>query len=474
VYYSYDNVDRLTAEVWRKKSDNAQIYAFTYDYDPAGNRTKMRRESTAGTETQSAYYVYDADNSLTKRQVTTPAPSNVTTYYYYDDNGALTKMWDSGATDATYFEYGPNQLVTKVTPPAAEGAAWEFDYDGINRGGTERNLLWDGLNCLEKRNVSDGSLHARYTYGYTQIYGIGSCVEIYQPGSADKWYTLVMDHRGTAYAILDENGTEIGRRQYDAFGVILSQTGTWPTDLSYQTNWQTLQIGNKWWGLSAARLYDFETGRFVSRDFLSKLNKYSYSRDNPVLYCDPYGLDDAVIDKKVAKSEEDVPLVENGQRPSASGFTKISGTVGVIILCIKDEKGEPKYWVVDAAFYIAKILEVVRNQQLLNAQGKETKFEDVEAYEDANAKALKAGWDERWKKSQESMLELSRDKEEQIRVAIKEVYNKFLDDYIEVYAQVVNKDLKNQNKPERPKEDLRKDLEKLVPLSIKVSDKKAP
>jgi hypothetical protein len=39
----------------------------------------------------------------------------------------------------------------------------------------------------------------------------------------------------------------------------------------YQLNWQTLKIGNKFWGLSPSRLYDFETGRFTSRDWLRSL-----------------------------------------------------------------------------------------------------------------------------------------------------------------------------------------------------------
>jgi RHS repeat-associated protein len=106
----------------------------------------------------------------------------------------------------------------------------------------------------------------------------------------DKRYTLVMDHRGTAYAILDEAGAEIGRRQYDTFGVILTQTGTWPTDLAYQTNWQTIQIGNKWWGLSAARMYDFDTGRFSQRDPLqAHANLYLFG-DQPLTQVDPSGM----------------------------------------------------------------------------------------------------------------------------------------------------------------------------------------
>jgi hypothetical protein len=62
------HVPLLTAESWRNKSNNSQVYAFTYEYDAVGNRTKMRRETTFGTEVESAYFAYAADNSLTKRR----------------------------------------------------------------------------------------------------------------------------------------------------------------------------------------------------------------------------------------------------------------------------------------------------------------------------------------------------------------------------------------------------------------------
>ncbi|HLX61006.1 MAG TPA: hypothetical protein VKX17_06960 [Planctomycetota bacterium] len=64
IAYTYDAADWLLGEVWDAPS---QIYAFSYDYDPAGNRLKMRRETTSTTEYLSAYYAYDKDNSLTRR-----------------------------------------------------------------------------------------------------------------------------------------------------------------------------------------------------------------------------------------------------------------------------------------------------------------------------------------------------------------------------------------------------------------------
>ena len=38
VYYSYDAANRLLSETWRQRSNSAQVYAFSYDYDAVGNR----------------------------------------------------------------------------------------------------------------------------------------------------------------------------------------------------------------------------------------------------------------------------------------------------------------------------------------------------------------------------------------------------------------------------------------------------
>jgi YD repeat-containing protein len=173
VYYQYDDVDRLTGEVWRKQSDGDQIYGFWYDYDAGHNRVKMRRESSAGVEAESAYYGYDEANALTRRAVWTPPSTQVDTYYYYDENGSLVREVEG--EDATYYQYGPHGLVTRIAPPT--GNPWNFYYDGqlnrycIDKGGQATYYLWDGLNLLEER-AADGGLIARYTHGHTPIYGL--------------------------------------------------------------------------------------------------------------------------------------------------------------------------------------------------------------------------------------------------------------------------------------------------------------
>ena len=285
IYYAYDSVDRLTGETWLKRSTVSQIYGFFYKYDPSGNRTRMRRECR-NTEFENAYYLYAADNSL--RRLRNLLPSVQTSYYNYDLNGALTKLFDG--TNATYYEYGPHQLVTKITPPVAQGNPWQFFYDSrlnrykANKGGTYAYYVWEGLNLLEERNAS-GNLVARYTHGATPIPGIGSIIEVQRNTATTTYYQyLQMDHRGTAYAVTDAAQNTQLSYAMDAFGRQLSAVAganpTVPNEMIYQTNWMTVNIGGKTLCLPPAREYDPVTGRFMSRDPVPSMIKIAGSGGN--------------------------------------------------------------------------------------------------------------------------------------------------------------------------------------------------
>ncbi|MFO7900033.1 MAG: hypothetical protein R6V58_13350 [Planctomycetota bacterium] len=57
VYYTYDDADRLTSETWRD-SGGGTIYAFEWDYDRVGNRTRQKRGSVE------TYYTYDGEEAV--------------------------------------------------------------------------------------------------------------------------------------------------------------------------------------------------------------------------------------------------------------------------------------------------------------------------------------------------------------------------------------------------------------------------
>lgn len=78
--------------------------------------------------------------------------------------------------------------------------------------------------------------------------------------------------------ITDENGNIIARREYNAFGEVISQTGEWPSRFGYHSNWIELKEGLY---LTPTRIYSTELGRFIQKD-RSKLTK----RENLYEFCD--------------------------------------------------------------------------------------------------------------------------------------------------------------------------------------------
>ncbi len=284
VYYTYDRRrPALLSETYYIKRERREVYAFNYGYDAAGNRMKMSQRMF-GSLVASSYFAYGNDNSMTQRAVITPAPSTVSSYFYYDANGAQIKQWDAESGDTTYFTYAPNGMISSITPPSGSADAWTCDYDArlnryMQKNGTAdaTYFVWEGLKPLEQRKVSDDSVTARNLHGISPVPDIGTLVEIQNDlNGTPVSYAPLMDHRGSVYALLNASGNSVALRIYNAFGVILYQPGNWgtagnPILAGYQTNWQTVNIGGKNYGITpAGRVCDFETGRFLSRD-LSQL-----------------------------------------------------------------------------------------------------------------------------------------------------------------------------------------------------------
>jgi YD repeat-containing protein len=275
VYYQYDDANRLTSEFWRRTSPAKNLYAFSYKYDATGNRLKGYREFN-GSQLDTAYFSFDTANAIKKRYV---SPAATSTYYSYDSNGSLTRTLEAGS--GTYFEYHGNGFISRIVPPS--GTPWQFAYDAalartkINRGGTWTYYLWAGMNQLEERN-SAGTLLARYTHGSGIVPGVGSVVEIQRSTATTTYYQyLHMDHQGSVAQVTDASqATQISYLN-DAFGrQIITPGGANPNvqnDLVFQSNWMSVTIGTKRYGLSPSRVWDFETGRFVQRDPLPSLQK---------------------------------------------------------------------------------------------------------------------------------------------------------------------------------------------------------
>ena len=103
------------------------------------------------------------------------------------------------------------------------------------------------------------------------------------------------DRRSSVRALTDGNGSITASYTYDAFGNLLSSTGS--TINPYRYTGQQFDSLTGLYDLRA-RYYDPTSGRFLSRDTASidfnnpvEVNRYSYAEENPVNVTDPSGQD---------------------------------------------------------------------------------------------------------------------------------------------------------------------------------------
>jgi hypothetical protein len=170
-------------------------------------------------------------------------------------------------------------LVTDIKYPG--GVMNYFYYDAMLRryamGASSglRYFTWDqnGMNLLCERD-SAGSVTAYYTHGYTPVDGIGSAVAVKQNRYGAAYYQYPgYDNKGTQTAITDENGNQVAKYNFNAWGELLSSEvtgGISETRLGYQSNWIRLKDSDRDLYLSPTRVYDAKLGRFLGRDLITR------------------------------------------------------------------------------------------------------------------------------------------------------------------------------------------------------------
>jgi len=278
--YVYDNADRIT-DVWHKKSDLTVKAHYSYGYDAASNVTS--RTDTDGSVTA---FGYDMSNQLTSEVRTGSNAYSIS--YTYDHNGnRLTKVLGGVTTNYTYnahdklqtagsksYGYDNNGNCTGVT---VGGQTTTLTYDYENRvtsitypGGATNTFQYNGLDLRTRKVDSTG------TFNYaTDGTGPGSPVlkdgaAVYTPGLserrgvASKFYHA--DALGSTRGITDSTQTVTDSILYDAFGMVVSRTGTTPTPFGFVGGEQYQTDTDSGLMLLGHRYYDASVGRFISQD----------------------------------------------------------------------------------------------------------------------------------------------------------------------------------------------------------------
>jgi RHS repeat-associated protein len=266
VNYGYDDLYRLTSEtISGAASQNGNI---SYTYDSVGNRTQ--RNSTVPAVPATGLLNYDANDR--------------TSTDFYDAGGNLLS---SGAGANVYdFE---NRLVQ------AGGVKLVYDGDGNRVGetvaGTTTNYLVADQNLTGYAQVLDelqgGSVSRTYSYGLSLI-----SQRLTANGQRLSFYGF--DGHGSVRFLTDPSGSITDTYDYDAFGNLISQTGTTSNNYLFAGEQFDPALGIYY---NRARYYDQRIGRFWSMDRYeghlqdpTTLHRYLYANADPVNLSDPSGL----------------------------------------------------------------------------------------------------------------------------------------------------------------------------------------
>ncbi|MFF1815915.1 RHS repeat-associated core domain-containing protein [Kribbella sp. NPDC058245] len=290
--FRYDHVQRLT-EAWTNGAgcdENPTTQALSgpapywssYNYDPAGNRRTEVQHAASGDTTRNYNYP-DAGKPLAHAvsSVTTSGPSgNATTNYSYDAAG------NTVSRGAQALEWTPESRVESVTEAGAKTTS-VYAADGsrlIRHDPTSSVLYLPGQEIrLDKATVKLTG---------TRYYEHGGATMAVRTGAKLTW--LAADHHGTQRLAVDAESQSVARRRELPFGAPRGEAAaTFPGQKGFvggtaDPSTNLTQLG--------ARLYDPDTGRFLSADPLmdkdspQQLDGYSYAGSTPVNASDPTGL----------------------------------------------------------------------------------------------------------------------------------------------------------------------------------------
>ncbi|MEU8938465.1 polymorphic toxin-type HINT domain-containing protein [Streptomyces goshikiensis] len=308
--FVYDQLRQMTS-AWTAKTDSCatgpskdnvggtDAYWHSYEFDAAGNRTKLTERDITGDTAKDVTRAYTygkagvgGPNALAEVKSTGPQGEELSTFAY-DKSGNTTTRQTGGATQT--LEWDVEGQLRKVTEPVEGGATkatgYLYDASGsrlIRKGADGSKTLYlgeaeltvkpDGTTKTAERFYAhpDGATTVRATGGGRQM--------------------MVADHHGTSHTSIDMAGADmrVTRRKSMPFGEERgTQPSTWSGQRGFVGGTKDSDTGLTRLG---ARDYDPITGRFISVDPVvdygqtGTMNPYAYSNNAPATFSDPDGL----------------------------------------------------------------------------------------------------------------------------------------------------------------------------------------
>jgi RHS repeat-associated protein len=309
INYQYDQLDQLTQETL---FDGTTI---SYEYDSVGNRTK--KIVLKGTTSTIITYTYNqADQLLSQNNQP----------FIYDLNGNLV---DNGKN---IFVYNPDNRLIEVRVKATGNtlASFTYDYKGRRKTMTTSSgtvtFYYDQRSNVIYETDQKGNVLVEYTWDNEN-----------RPVSMIKnsltYYYHINGH-GDVLALTDKDGNVVASYIYDAWGNILSQTGTMESLNPYRYAGYRFDEETGLYYLMA-RYYDANIGRFIIQDTFHRtdedplsINLHLYGNNNPVMNIDPDGTFSLKNPKTSYGARNELHLTKKEAEKLVKFFDSLIVTVG--------------------------------------------------------------------------------------------------------------------------------------------------
>ena len=288
----YDRAYRLTSET--NDEVNGDTTITTYGYDRANNR--VNKLTSGGSSPDQLIYTYgNSQNGANSNQIVSYTKSdNSTISFTYDANGNReTKSVDSTLAQSYTYDLN-NRLLTVYDNDLGD---FSYEYDGRTRrvlrdesaaSGNSTLLSFSG--GVSVQEYDSGAITATATVEHIRgsDYGGGIGGILYSLRGGIPSYNTY-NSRGDVVSKTDDAGNVTWEASYEAFGTRVAEEGS--TDDRQKANTKDEDPT----GLlnEHFRYRDLEAGVFITRDpagFVDGPNVYTYVRQNPWSYFDPYGL----------------------------------------------------------------------------------------------------------------------------------------------------------------------------------------